>query len=80
MAKSFGEQLQQAIRDSGWTGYGIAKATGIPQSQISLFMNDKGGLQQSNIDKVFALLQLKIVMPEGKAGKPKVKSTRLRKK
>jgi hypothetical protein len=79
MAKSFGDQLRQAIRDSGWTGYALAKETGILQSQISLFMRDLGGLQQSNIEKVFALLQLRIVVPGGKAGKPKVKSTRVKK-
>ena len=61
MANTFSDQLRKAIKQSGWSGYAIAKATGIPQSQLSLFMNGKGGLQQSNIDKVCKLIGIQVV-------------------
>jgi transcriptional regulator with XRE-family HTH domain len=76
MAATFSEQLRQAIKDSGWSGYAIAKETGIPQSQLSLFMNDKGGLQQSNIDKVCRLIGARLVA--GPTQKPKGKPTKSR--
>jgi transcriptional regulator with XRE-family HTH domain len=71
MAELFSEQLRDAIRKSGWSGSAIAKETGIPESQLSRFMNDKGGLQQSNIDKVCKLIGAKLVA--GEVSKPKQK-------
>lgn len=62
MAKTFSEQLRKAIKQSGWSGYAIAKETGILQSQISVFMNGKGGLQQSNIDKICKLIGAELVL------------------
>jgi hypothetical protein len=79
MATSFSEQLRAAIRKSGWSGYAIAKETGIPQAQLSRFMNDKGGLQQSNIDKVCELIGAKLVAGKP-ARKPKAKTKKARKR
>jgi ribosome-binding protein aMBF1 (putative translation factor) len=74
MAKLFSDQLREPIRKSGWSGYALAKELDIPQSQLSRFMNDKGGLQQSNIDKVCKLIGVRLVADKPK-GKPKRKAT-----
>jgi hypothetical protein len=70
MAKLFSEQLRKAIRQSGRTCYSIWKETGIDEGQLSRFMNDKGGLQQSNIDKVCELLGVHLEPDKPKRKKP----------
>ena len=74
---TFSEQLRAAIRQSGLTCYAIAKQTGIEESQLSRFMNDKGGLQQSNIDKVCELIGAKLVASKP-ARKTKAKPVKAR--
>jgi Cro/C1-type HTH DNA-binding domain len=63
MAKAFREQLAAAIENSGMTRYAISKATGIPQSQLSLFVNGRGGLAMESVDAICELLGLKLVGP-----------------
>ena len=63
MSKAFREQLVTEIENCGMSRYAISKATGIPQSQLSLFVNGRGGLALESVDAIFELLGLKLVGP-----------------
>jgi predicted XRE-type DNA-binding protein len=78
MATLFSEQLREAVRQAGLQGKVISELTGIPEAQLSRFMNDKGGLQQSNIDKLCLLIGAKLV--PGKPKAPKAKAAKRAKK
>ena len=54
MAKkqSFTDQLRNAVLNCGKTRYAISMETGIPQSQLSRFVNGDGGLSIESIDVI----------------------------
>ena len=56
------DQLRQAIDDSGLTRYRIAQDTGIDESTLAKFYNNKRGLSQESLDRLFEYLELRIVM------------------
>jgi len=58
--QSFSEQLREAIRKDERSRYRISLNTGIPQGQLSRFMNEKGGLSIRSINRLFGTLQLQI--------------------
>ncbi|MEW6744681.1 MAG: helix-turn-helix transcriptional regulator [Planctomycetota bacterium] len=60
MATSFNDELRQAIRESGLTGYKLAKGMGVSQSVISRFLRG-AGLAAHNLDLVAAYLDLHVV-------------------
>lgn len=54
------DQLRQAIDDSGWTRYRIAKETGISESALAQFYNGHRGLSMEALNALGEFLQLKI--------------------
>jgi Cro/C1-type HTH DNA-binding domain len=61
MTKKFRDQLVDAIERSGMTRYAIAKATGLPQSQLSRFVHGQEGLSVDSIDQICELLGLRLI-------------------
>lgn len=57
----FREQLRQAILNSEYSRYAIAKATGVSQPVLSKFVHGKVGLSLDAIDILMAFLDLEIV-------------------
>jgi len=56
-----GDQIRQAVDDSGLSRYAICKATRIDQGGFSHFMAGKAGLTLANLDLVAEVLGLRIV-------------------
>lgn len=54
------EQLRLAIDASGVTRYALWKATGIDQAQLSRFMAGEAGLSLTAIDRICAVLGLRL--------------------
>jgi ribosome-binding protein aMBF1 (putative translation factor) len=69
-SKPISQQLREAIDASGMSRYRICKEIGLPESTMSHFMHGECGLQLSTIDRLGALLGLKVVA-EVRAGKIK---------
>jgi hypothetical protein len=59
--KRFSDQLRRAIERSPKTRYVISKETSIPQSVLSRFMHDKGGLSVEGIDRICASIGARLV-------------------
>jgi plasmid maintenance system antidote protein VapI len=59
------EQLRESIDKMGVTRYRIAKATGIPQSVLSRFVNTKAAMTMENFAIVCDFLGLRLE-PTGK--------------
>ena len=55
------QQIRHAIDDSGMSRYAICKAIGLSQSTMSRFMKGNGGLSMEMLDRIGAILKLKIV-------------------
>lgn len=55
------DQLRRAIDASGMSRYAICKAIGLPQSTMSRFMGGECGLALETVDRLGALLRLRIV-------------------
>ncbi|HEX3151654.1 MAG TPA: helix-turn-helix transcriptional regulator [Gemmataceae bacterium] len=55
-------QLRQAIDDSGFSRYRIAKETGISESTLAQFYNGHRGLSMDALDALGQFLQLKITL------------------
>jgi transcriptional regulator with XRE-family HTH domain len=56
------DQLRQAIDDSGFTRYEIAKQTGIDESALAKFYNGHRGLSIEALNALGEFLQLKITL------------------
>lgn len=69
-AKPISQQLREAIDASGMSRYRICKEIGLGESTMSHFMAGQCGLQLSTIDRLGALLGLRIVA-ETKPGNKK---------
>ena len=54
------EQLRQAIVDSEFSQADVSRATGIKETNLSRFMNARGGLRLSGVDEVCELLGLEL--------------------
>ena len=62
------EQVRRAIRESEYSCYAIAKATGVDKSTISRFMSGKRTLSMACMDRIGAFLGLKIVRAKRRKG------------
>jgi plasmid maintenance system antidote protein VapI len=56
------DQIRQAIEGSKLTRYAIAKATGVPESTLSKFVNGKFGLTLDTVDRLSGVLGLSVVV------------------
>jgi len=61
MESKLSDQLRKAIDVGGISRYAICKALEVDQGLMSRFMSGKGGLSLETIDKLGALLGLKLV-------------------
>jgi transcriptional regulator with XRE-family HTH domain len=59
--KNLSDQLRQAIDESGFTRYRIAKSTGISESTLSKFYLKQRGLSMTALNALFVFLNLRIV-------------------
>ena len=66
-----GDQIRQAIGDSGLTRYRIAQETGLSEAALSRFVNGVCGLSLDSIDKVGECLGLEITTGKRKRRKSK---------
>lgn len=62
MRKVFSEQLRDAIETADVSRYRLAKLTGVPASQLSRFVNRKGGLAVASIDAICKALGARLVV------------------
>lgn len=71
MGQSFSDQIRSAVKKSGETYLGISEETGIPQPNLSRFMNGRSGLSLKSLDLLAEHLGLQVVAkPKSrKAGK-----------
>jgi hypothetical protein len=60
MARSFTDDLRQAVRDSDRTRYAIAKETGIDHAMLSRFVRGQAGMSLKAIDRLMECLGLEI--------------------
>lgn len=82
------DQLRKAIDASAMSRYRICKEIGLPESTMSQFMSHQCGLQLSTIDRIGALLGLRLMKApkrvrgvtgargNGRNGRPKRAKTR----
>ncbi|ADB17412.1 hypothetical protein Psta_2745 [Pirellula staleyi DSM 6068] len=56
------DQIRQAIDDSGFTRYRIAKETGISEATLALFYNGQRGLSTEALNAIGQFLELKITL------------------
>ena len=63
---TFGDEVRQAVRDSGRSQCALAKQLGINKGSMSRFMSGKSGLAMKTLDRLADLLDLHL------AGRPAV--------
>lgn len=62
------EQIREAVNTSGMTRYGICKAAKIDEGQMSKFMSGQVGLSLPALDRLAAVLALRVVVDSTKKG------------
>jgi transcriptional regulator with XRE-family HTH domain len=65
---TWSEQLRQAIRASGLTGYQLSKQTGISEAQISRFLRGQRNLTIASAEKLGAAVGLSLCCAKKKRG------------
>jgi hypothetical protein len=60
MAKSFSDQLRQAVRESELTRYTISVRTGIDQGTLCRFIRGERGMSLDSADRLMECLGLEI--------------------
>jgi plasmid maintenance system antidote protein VapI len=55
------DDLRKAIRQSGETEYGVAKASGVPQSVVNRFVTGKRGISLDTAAKLTKHLGLRLI-------------------
>ncbi len=61
MSKPLTDQIRDAVRKSKLSAYHICKETGIDKASMSKFLSGERGLSLAALDKLAALLKLRIV-------------------
>ena len=59
------EQLRRLIEESDLSRYRICKEIGLTESAMSRFMSGERGLSMDVLDRVFALLKLRVIAEIG---------------
>jgi transcriptional regulator with XRE-family HTH domain len=59
--KTFSDQIRGVVDASGLSRYRICKEIGISEATMSRFMNGKGGLSMTSLDRLADLLGLEVV-------------------
>ena len=65
-----GDQVRQAVEESGMSRYRICQVIDMDQSIMSRFMTGKGGLSMANLEALADLLELDIAARK-KRGRPR---------
>lgn len=60
MAKTFSDQIRQAIQQSGVSLYAVGKACKIDKGNLSKFMAGHAGVSLRKIDQIAAMLGLQV--------------------
>jgi len=60
MSDTLTDQIREAVRQSGLTHYRICQETGIDKASMSKFVSGERGLSLAHLDKLAALLGLRI--------------------
>jgi transcriptional regulator with XRE-family HTH domain len=58
---TFSDQVRAAVDGSGLSRYRICQEIGLAQATLSRFMTGKGGLSMESLDRLAALLKLRVV-------------------
>jgi predicted transcriptional regulator len=66
------EQLRPLINRSGMSRYRICKEIGLAESAMSRFMSGERGLSMEVLDRLFALLDLRVIGAQPSKKKAKV--------
>jgi transcriptional regulator with XRE-family HTH domain len=61
MSKSLTDQIRDAVRESKLSRYRICQETGIDKASMSKFVNGERGLSLASLDKLAALLELRVI-------------------
>ncbi len=62
--KRLSDQLRDIIENGPMTRYQIAKESGVDASQLHRFVNETGRLTTDSLDKIAAVLKLRIVVED----------------
>jgi hypothetical protein len=62
MSDTLLDQIREAVRKSTLSHYEICRQTGINKASMSRFVNGRGGLSLSNLNKLAALVGLRITI------------------
>jgi transcriptional regulator with XRE-family HTH domain len=76
MGKTLRQQLIGMIESSGMTVYAIAKESGVDRSQLSRFLNDRGGLTLESLERLAPVLDIAIIGTKTKQTKATKKGRR----
>lgn len=66
---AFSEQLRQAIRESGLSMLAVGRETDIDKAALSRFLSGERGLRLEAIDRLCALLRVRIVTERARGAK-----------
>ena len=76
---SFGDQIRQAVQDSGMSCYRICKLSGLNKGAMSNFLAGKRGMSLDSLNRLAAVLDLHVVRgpagPQGAAGATQTSKT-----
>ena len=58
--KSFGDQIRELVKSSGYTASQVCRATGLDKGQLSHFLAGHRGLSLASLDVLAKFLKLEI--------------------
>ena len=67
--KRLSDQIRQRVRESGYSGYAICKATGLDKGQLSHFLAGHRGLSLASLDILAEFLGLEVVCKSKRKGR-----------
>jgi transcriptional regulator with XRE-family HTH domain len=64
-ASSLAARLREIIRESGLSGFEVAKRAGLNHTVVSRFMNGSRAISLESIERLAPVLKLRLVAPSG---------------